>query len=99
MSPFKSCVLDTGSENMISIPFSGWSMRTADRKRKLFFAGDQNAFVLGTVDACRIAFGGNFQLVIFRFFGYLTDAECVSGRVICLGDLNRIAFVLFRFRL
>ena len=56
---------------------------------------DQNTFVLGTVDACRIAFGGNFQLVIFRFFDYLTDAKCVSGRVICLGDLNRIAFVLF----
>ena len=24
------------------------------------------------------------QLVIFRFFDYLTDAKCVSGRVICL---------------
>lgn len=52
---------------------------------------DQNTFVLGTVDACRIAFGGNFQLVIFRLPCYLTDAECVSGRVICLGDFNRIA--------
>ncbi len=95
MSPFKSCVLDTGSEKYDFNSVFRLVDAYGGQEAETVLCGDQNAFVLGTVDACRIAFGGNFQLVIFRLFGYLADAEYVSGRMICLGDLNLIAFVLF----
>ena len=39
INPFRSCVVEMGEENTTSIPFSGCSMRLADRKRKLFRAG------------------------------------------------------------